>query len=200
MCSTMENVILSHWDKITSTVGVVLSSFEEQYLMFELASQALKLITWEINQVLIQKRVFRSCLAGQFQGLALSRGYTMPCLSVLCLLDRDNLAYSPWEHIQRNFNSIVTLHQKHCGILISRNCFNLAQFLPLFSLFMLISTSIPIYLSCASHIFHYELDFVGERPQLTVCMPYLCPREWELTNGPAAPTVHKTATSLSSLP
>lgn len=53
MCSTMENVILSHWDKITSTVGVVLSSFEEQYLMFELASQALKLITWETNQVLI---------------------------------------------------------------------------------------------------------------------------------------------------
>lgn len=55
MCSTMENVILSYWDKITSTTGEVLSSFEEQCLMFELASPTMKLITWEIWQVLIQK-------------------------------------------------------------------------------------------------------------------------------------------------
>lgn len=53
MCSTMENVILSHWDKITLTVGELLSSFEEQCLMFELDSLAMKLITWEMNQVLI---------------------------------------------------------------------------------------------------------------------------------------------------
>lgn len=53
MCSTMENVILSHGDKITLTVGEFLSSFEEQCLMFELDSLVMKLITWEINQVQI---------------------------------------------------------------------------------------------------------------------------------------------------
>lgn len=53
MCSTMENVILSPWDKITLTVGELLSSFEEQCLMFELDSLVRKLITWEINQVQI---------------------------------------------------------------------------------------------------------------------------------------------------
>lgn len=49
---------------------------------------------------------------------------------------------------------------------------------------MLVSTPLPTYHSCASHAFQYELDFAGKRPQQTVCMPYLCPRERFLTNEP----------------
>lgn len=49
MCPTMENVILSHWDEITLTVGELL----RRTMMFERDSLVMKLTTWEINQVQI---------------------------------------------------------------------------------------------------------------------------------------------------
>lgn len=53
ICLAMKNATLSHWDKITLTVGELFSSFEEQCLMFQLDSMVMKLMIWELNQIRI---------------------------------------------------------------------------------------------------------------------------------------------------